>query len=159
LKVVLKSWDVDILIIKTNFQKSNLGCPQQPPTEKVQKLKNYISWFHPKKCFSKHQNKAKFNNLDDSGVLSNDFPGLRVSVASMNSTASTASAASMTSTASFYKRNYWVLCFHQPWHQNDLYWSLNVQWIIENPLFYWFMAHFLLEAVEASLSYFFENWF
>jgi hypothetical protein len=40
--VVLKSWDVDILIIWTNFQKSSLGWPQQPPTEKVQKLKHYI---------------------------------------------------------------------------------------------------------------------
>ena len=46
LKVVLKFWDVDILIIRTNFQKSNIGWPQQPPTEKVQKLKKYISWFH-----------------------------------------------------------------------------------------------------------------
>ena len=59
-----------------------------------------------KKWFSKHQNKAKFNNLDDSGVLSSDFPGLRISVASMTSTASTASVASMTSTASFHKINY-----------------------------------------------------
>ena len=46
LKVVLKSWDVEILIIRTNFQKSNIGWPQQPQTEKVQKLKNNISWFH-----------------------------------------------------------------------------------------------------------------
>ena len=53
----------------------------------------------------KHQNKAKFNNLDDSGVLSSDFLGLRISVASMTSTASTASVASMTSTASFHKKN------------------------------------------------------
>ena len=156
LKVVLKCWDVDILIIRTNFQKCNLGWPQQPPTEKVHELKNDISWFHQKKWFSKHQNKSKFNNLDDSGVLSSDFPGLRISVASMTSTAS---VASMTSTASFHKRNYWVLCFHQPWHQNDLSWSLNVEWIIKNPLFYWFLAPFLLEAVEASLSYIFENWF
>jgi len=51
---------------------------------------------------SKHQNKAKFNNLDDSGVLISDFLGLRLSVASMTSTASTASVASMTSRASFY---------------------------------------------------------
>ena len=127
--------------------------------------KRCINWrmiFHdstPKKCFSKHQNKSKFNNLDDSGVLSSDFPGLWISVASMTSTASTASVASMTSTASFHKRNYWVLCFHQPWHQNDLSWSLNVEWIIKNPLFYWFLAPFLLEAGEASLSYFFKNWF
>ena len=46
LKVVLKSWDVDILIIKTNFQKINIGWPQQPPTEKMQKLENYVSLFH-----------------------------------------------------------------------------------------------------------------
>ena len=117
--------------------------------------KRCINWkmiFHDstkKKCFSKHQNKPKFNNLDDSGVLSNDFPGLRISVASMTSTASTASVASMTSTVSFYKRNYWVLCFHQPWHQNDQSWSLKVEWSIKNPLFYWFLAPFLLEAVEA----------
>ena len=35
------------------------------------------------------------------------------------------------------------------WQQNDLSWSLNVQWIIKNPLFYEFLALFLLEAVEA----------
>ena len=38
LKVVLKSWDVDILIIRTNFYKSNIVWPQQPPTEKVLKF-------------------------------------------------------------------------------------------------------------------------
>ena len=43
LKVVLKSLDVEILIIRTNLQKSNIGWPQQPPTEKVQKFKKYIS--------------------------------------------------------------------------------------------------------------------
>ena len=93
---------MDILIIGTNFQKSNLGWPQQPQTGKVQKLKNCISI---KKWFSKCQNKAKFNNLDDSGVLSSDFPCLRISVASMTSTASMASVASMTLNASFHKRN------------------------------------------------------
>jgi hypothetical protein len=56
-----------------------------------------------KKCFSKHQNKSKINNLDDSGVLSSDFPGLKIYVASMTSAAS---AASMTLTASFQKKNY-----------------------------------------------------
>jgi len=39
-------------------------------------------------------------------VLSSDFPGLGISVASMASAASTASVASMTSTASFHKTNY-----------------------------------------------------
>ena len=37
-----------------------------------------------KKWFSKHQNKPKFNNLDDSGVLSSDFPGLRVAAVIYN---------------------------------------------------------------------------
>ena len=42
LKVVLKFWDVDILIIKTNFQKINIGWPQQPPTEKGHILEDDI---------------------------------------------------------------------------------------------------------------------
>ena len=35
------------------------------------------------------------------------------------------------------------------WQQNDLSWSLNVEWIIKNPQIYGFLALFLLEAVEA----------
>ena len=35
------------------------------------------------------------------------------------------------------------------WQQNDLPWSLIVEWIIKNPQFYGFLALFLLEAVEA----------
>ena len=35
------------------------------------------------------------------------------------------------------------------WQQNDISWSLNVDWIIKNPQFYGFLALFLLEAVEA----------
>ena len=35
------------------------------------------------------------------------------------------------------------------WQQNDLPWSLNVEWIIKNPQFHGFLALFLLEAVEA----------
>jgi hypothetical protein len=54
--------------------------------------------------FSKHQNKAGFKDLGDSEAVNSDFPGLRNSAASMNSTASRASMASMTSTASFYKK-------------------------------------------------------
>jgi hypothetical protein len=29
------------------------------------------------------------------------------------------------------------------WQQNDLSWSLSVEWIIKNPLFYEFLALFL----------------
>ena len=35
------------------------------------------------------------------------------------------------------------------WQQNYQYWSLNVAWIVKNPLLYGVLAHFLLEAVEA----------
>ena len=51
----------------------------------------------------KHQNKAEFENLVDSKVLSINFPYLRTSAASMTSTASTASMASMTS---FHQKHY-----------------------------------------------------
>jgi hypothetical protein len=61
-----------------------------------------------KKVFTKHQNEAKFKNLDDSRVFSSNFPGLRISAASMTSTAS---VASMTSTASFHKK---ILSFMFP---------------------------------------------
>ena len=43
------------------------------------------------------------------------------------------------------------------WQQNDLSWSLNVKWILKNPLFYGFLAVFLLEAVEAFGCYFQQN--
>ena len=56
--------------------------------------------------FSKHPNKAKFNDMDDSEVLRTDFPGLIISAASMTSTASTTSMTSMASTASFHQKIY-----------------------------------------------------
>jgi hypothetical protein len=70
------------------------------------------------------------------------------SAASITYTASTTSAASMTSSDSFHQKNYWAWFFHQSWHQNDLFWSLSVEWIIKSALFYWFLAPFPLEAVE-----------
>jgi hypothetical protein len=59
--------------------------------------------------FSKHQNKAEFNNLDDSEVPSCDFPGLRTFAVSMTSTASMASMTSMTWTASFHQKKLLIL--------------------------------------------------
>ena len=41
------------------------------------------------------------------------------------------------------------MMFPLTWQQNDQYWSVNVAWIIKNPLFYKVLALFLLEAVEA----------
>ena len=113
----------------------------------------------PPKIFPpKHRNKAEFYNMDDSEVISSDFPGLRTSAASMTSTASTTSVASMTSTASFHQRTSWTWLLDHPWYQNDQYWSLFEEWIIKNPVFYWYLIPFLLEAVEVNLYCFFEKW-
>ena len=43
LKVVLKSWGSDIWVSSTSFQKSNIGWPQQPPTEIGPKIQHDIS--------------------------------------------------------------------------------------------------------------------
>ena len=50
-----------------------------------------ISWFYH--FFSKHQNKAEFMKLDDSEILSSDFPGLRTFAAWKASISSTTSVA------------------------------------------------------------------
>ena len=88
------------------FKKNDIGWPQQPLTEKVLKFNMISHDFTQKIYFSKHKNKAEFKCLDDSKVLSSDFPGLKTSAASMTSVASTASMASMTSTTSFHQKNY-----------------------------------------------------
>ena len=88
------------------FKKNDIGWPQQPPTEKVLKLNMIFHDSTQKNFFSKRKNKAEFKCLDDSEVLSFDFPGLKTSAASMTSVASTASMASMTSTASFHQKLY-----------------------------------------------------
>ena len=54
--------------------------------------------------FSKHQNKAENQNLDDSEVLISDFSGFRASAASMTSLASATSMASTASEALFHLR-------------------------------------------------------
>ena len=95
-----------IEVLSTSFQKSSIGWPQQPPTEKVLKFNVIFRDSAQNLFFSKHPNKAEFNDMDDSEVLSGDFPGLRTSMASMTSTASTTSMASMTSTASFHQKIY-----------------------------------------------------
>ena len=59
------------------------------------------------------------------------------------------------STALSHQRTFWFWWFDDYWHQNDQYWSIFVEWIINNPI----LAPFLLEAVEDSQCYFFENWF
>ena len=48
--------------------------------------------------------------------------------------------------------------FDHPCHQNDQQRSLVVDLILKNQIFHWYLVLFLLEAVEASLCYFFDNW-
>jgi hypothetical protein len=93
------SGGVGICVSSNSFQKSDIGWPQQPLTEKVLKFNRIFHDSTPKTFFSKHKNKAEFKCLYDSEVLSSYFPGLKSSAASMTSVASVASTASMTSTA------------------------------------------------------------
>ena len=73
----------------------------------------YISDSTPSYIFSKHQNKAEIQSLDDSEVLISDFPGIRTFAVSMTSSASAASMASTTSEAQFIKElpdiNDWIV--------------------------------------------------
>ena len=71
---------------------------------------------------------------------------------------SSASMASTTSTALFYQRTSWFWWLDHPWHQKHQYWPLFVEWIIKNPIVYWYLIPSLLKAVEVSQCYFFENW-
>ena len=65
----------------------------------------------PKKkiVFQNIKNKVVFKNLDDSEVLSSDFPGPRTSAVSLTSSASATSLASTASKALFHKKNLLIL--------------------------------------------------
>jgi hypothetical protein len=100
IKYFLESWwlvgwgSFTVWVSLSSFQKSSIGWPQQPQTEKGLKF-NVI--FHDSTqnfFFSKHPNKAESNDMDDPEVLSSDFSGLWTFAASMTSTASTTSMAS-----------------------------------------------------------------
>ena len=75
------SGGVDFCVSSTSFQRISIGWPQQPLTERV--LKFDMNFHNSTKTFSfsKHQSKAKFKNLNDTEVLSSDFPDLRNSEA------------------------------------------------------------------------------
>ena len=115
----MNSRGLDIWVSFICFQKSIIGWPQRPPTEKVLKFIMTFFMILPNIFFSKHQNKAEFKDLDHSEVLSSDFPVLRTSAASMTSTSSITSIASMTSTASFHQIFCWSWWLDHPWHPND----------------------------------------
>ena len=96
LKLSVWSWGLDILVLSTNFQKSNIDWPLQPPIEKVLKFSKN---FHDSvKIFLvlRLLNSRTRNTLKSSVVI---FQALETSIASMTSVASTASATSLASTA------------------------------------------------------------
>ena len=114
--------------------------------------------------YSIHQNKVIFLikllnprtwlSLKNSFVI---FLASETYAASLTSAASKTLMASMTSKDLFPQKTSWFWWFHPHWHPNHQYWSLFGKWILKNPNFYWYLAIFLSEAVEASRRYFFEN--
>ena len=85
----------DFCVSTTSFQKSNIGCPQQPLTERVLKFNMIFPNSTPIFFSLKHRSKTQFKNLDDTEVLSSDFPGLVTSATSATSMTSMASTASV----------------------------------------------------------------
>ena len=153
LRCLVALGDLSVLVSSFTFQKSKIGWLQQPPTEKVLK-------FYHQKMFSKHQNRVEFNNLDDSEVLSGDFPGLKTSTASLTSSASSASTTSFLNNlySPFYQNTSWFWWLDHPWHQKKpimvLCWGMDHQ----KSHFSLIFDTFLSEAVKASRCYFFVNW-
>ena len=139
-KVAAHSGDRDIWVLSICFQKSNIGWPQQPLTEKVT-IFNLIFYDSTNIFFSlKHQINVKFfiellnpRTLKNSVVI---FKTLDTFTASLTSAASAASMASATSKALFHQKTSWSWWFHPPWHQNYQNWSLFLDWIIKSPDFY-----------------------
>ena len=68
---IVASGGLEICVSSTSFQKNYIRWPQQPPTEKVLKFNMILQ---KKTFFQKHKNKAELKCLDDSEVLSSDFP-------------------------------------------------------------------------------------
>ena len=78
-----------------------------------------------------------------------DFPGIRnlSGLNDLNSLNNLSGLNDLNSLISYKKSLSMMLLL--TWQQNVLSWSLYVEWIIKNPLFYWYLELFLLEAVEA----------
>ena len=57
----------DFCVSSTSFQKSNIGWPQQPPTEKLLKLNLIFHDSTKKLFFSKHQNNIKISCIQEPG--------------------------------------------------------------------------------------------
>ena len=57
---LVASGGLEFCVSSTSFQKSNIGWPQQPPTEKLLKF-NLI--FHDSTNFSKHRNNIQIQRV------------------------------------------------------------------------------------------------
>ena len=97
LKLSVWSWGLDIWVLSTNFQKSNIDWPQQPPIEKVLKFsKNFHDSVKIILVLRLLNSRTRIT-LKSSVVI---FQALETSTASLTSVASAASATSLASTAS-----------------------------------------------------------
>ena len=162
LKVSVYSWDWGIWVSSTSYQKSNIFCPQQPPTEKETDIRGnlYFWWFIPQK----RTGIGHFHVIDDQTIWIRKFfeeIGLLKPVRLQ-------SLLRAMRLQKFLRP--WKLLlrtFESSWILNSF--NLRAKIIIfscfekknfwqnhENP--FWILAHFLSEAVEASLCYFFKNW-
>ena len=97
LKLSVWSWGLDIWVLSTNFQKSNIDWPQQPPIEKVLKFsKNFHDSVKIILVLRLLNSRTRIT-LKFSVVI---FQGLETSTASLTSVTSVASATSLALTAS-----------------------------------------------------------
>ena len=97
LKLSVWSWGLDILVLSTNFQKSNIDWPLQPPIEKVLKFsKNFHDSVKIILVLRLLNSRTRIT-LKSSVVI---FQALETSTASLTSVTSAASATSLASTAS-----------------------------------------------------------
>ena len=97
LKVFVWFWGLDIWVSSTNFQKSNIDWPQQPPIEKVLKFsKNFHDSVKIMLVLRLLNSRTRIT-LKSSVVI---FQALETSTASLTSVTSAASATSLASTAS-----------------------------------------------------------
>ena len=149
----LESWclvcsgGLDIWVSSTSFQKSDIGWPHHPPKEKLLKFNGIFMILSKKKIQNikfvlKSYNSGTWMTLKSSEVISK------------TQETSAASLASPTSPALYPPRNSWW--FDHPWHQNDQFHFCGMDH--QKSFFLLILAPFLLEAVEASLCHFFENW-
>ena len=119
LKVSVWSWGLDIWVLSTNFQKSNIDWSQQPPIEKVLKFsKNFHNSVENFLVLRLLNSRTRIT-LKSSVVI---FQALETSTASLTSVTSAASATSLASTAStalFPWKTSWSWWFSHQWHQND----------------------------------------